>query len=183
VGRDYLMGDVIRTIRIKENLNNLIKDETKNKDLRINSFFNRLLEGYMFCYSQIEELPCMVVATEIFKEIIKELPAEKLVEKAKEAGMWIPKHALANMNFNTITVEEFLNVIKKGVSQYSNWHTFKIHTSKNKYELFFAHQLGKAWSIYLSEYYKTLFKEIFNIQIQTEINPKSIKIKIPKNMD
>ena len=174
------MDEVVRSLRIKNEYDQIVKDASKKEGISINSFFNRLLEKYLMTYRFVKIFPLMIIPRDIIKEFITEMPEPKIIESAKKMGAYVPKHSifLEGKKSNPKTCLEFM---EKVVGQHSNWYQFNSQTNNGKIKLLLRHDLGKNWSIFLDTYYKTMFKQLFDLTITNEVGDDSLIIKIPKN--
>lgn len=174
-----LTGEVIRTIRVKKEYDQIVKEDTKKEGISVNSFFNKLLEKYTMTYRFVNSFPCLIIPCDILREFLGYIPPEKIIEIAEKMGQYIPKHSifLRGKNPNLKNVLEF---IEKCISQHSNWHKFNIQINNGKSKLLLRHTFGKNWSIFIEKYYKSMFKQLFNYTIKTELGPDSLVIIIPE---
>ena len=172
------MADVIRTLRIKKEYDQIVNEEAKKGGVSVNSFFNQLLSRYILTYRFVNLLPCLIIPCEIVKEFLEVIPEEKISKAAIIAGSYLPKHSLF-LKGKDPTLNNVLELMEQATSHHSNWYQFNSQTNNGKTKLLLRHNLGKKWSIYLNSYYKTLFKQLFNIIIKTEIGEDSLAFKLP----
>ena len=174
-----MVGEVIRTIRIKKEYDQIVKEDTKKEGISVNSFFNKLLEKYTMTYRFVEIFPCLIIPCEILREFLKNIPPVKVIEIAEKMGSYIPKHSIF-LRGKTSNLNNILELIDKCISQHSNWHNFSIQNNNGKIKLLLRHTFGNNWSIFLETYYKSMFKQFFNYTIKTEVGSGSVIIKIPE---
>ena len=111
--------------------------------------------------------------------LLEGLTKERITKDGKAAGSYIPKHSFF-LEEKDQTIENMLQLMEKVASSHSNWYQFNSQTTNGKYRLLLRHRLGKNWSIYLNAYYQTLFKQLFNTTIKSEIGEDSLAIIFPK---
>ena len=171
-----ILADVIRTLRISKENDSVIVEGAKKDGFSINSFYNHLLNRYVNTFRFIDVFPCLVVPSKFVRELLDELPEDKIIKIGKNLGSYMPKHSLF-LNGKTPTIDNVLESMKT-TCQNSNWYQFNSQTTNGKLKLLLRHKLGKNWSIYLKSYYQTLFKQLFKTTIKSEIGEDSIVITI-----
>jgi len=180
VGRCWVLADVIRTLRIKKKYDAVITEEAKKSGASVNSFFNQLLDRYVMTFRFIDVFPCLIIPSEMVRGLLENVTEEKIIKEGKAAGSYIPKHSLF-LEEKEQTIDNILLIMEKVMIQHSNWYQFNSQTTNGKTKLLLRHKLGKNWSIYLNAYYQTLFKQLFNITIKSEIGKDSLAITFTKN--
>lgn len=173
------MSTVNRSIRINKEYDDELKKEAKNRGLSLNSLVNQIIEKYVTTYKLIEMFPCLIIPHEMIKGWLNGLPEDFIIKEGAMTGSYIPKHGLF-LNKMSPNLDGILWVMEKRVSQHSNWYQFQFQKNNGKLSLLLRHNLGRKWSIYLNAYYSTLFKELLNINVESEIGEKSLEIFIPE---
>lgn len=171
------MSTNIRTLRINKEYDQIIKDETKKEGVSINSFFNKLLEKYMMTYRFVDSFPFIIIPSEIMKEFLAEMSETKIIKIAKNMGSYIPQHTIFLIG-KDLNLKNVLELMEKVIGQHSNWYHLHSQTNNGNTKLLLRHTLGNNWSIFLDTYYKTLFKQLFNITVTNEVGTDSLAIKI-----
>ena len=175
------MSHVTRSIRIKKEFEYELREEAKKCGISFNSLINQILEKYIITYKLIEKFPCMVIPQQMIKKCLDRLTEDFIAGEGTMAGSYVPKHGLF-LNKMSPTLENILSVMEKRVSQHSNWYQFQSLKNNGKINLLLRHNLGRKWSTYLKAYYSTLFKELLNMNIKSEIGENSLEILIPKTI-
>ena len=170
------MSDRVRTLRIKKEYDQIIREDTRKDGVSINSFFNKLLEKYLMTYRYVNSFPCIIIPSDIIKEFLAEMPEAKIIKTAKKMGSYIPKHSLF-IKRKDATLETSLELMEKVVSKHSNWYQFNSQNNNGHIELLLRHNLGKNWSIFLDTYYRTMFKQLFNVSLRNEVGSDSLVLK------
>ena len=176
-----MTGEVIRTIRVKNEYDQIVKEDTKKEGISVNSFFNKLLDKYSTTYRFVKTFPCLVMPMEVLKEFLISIPKESVKKTAETMGSYIPKHYLF-LRAKKPNLKNTLELIEKCTSQHANWHNYSMQNNNGKLKILLRHRLGSNWSLFIETYYKTMFKQLFNSKIETEIGPESVIITIKENM-
>ena len=176
-----MTGEVIRTIRVKNEYDQIVKEDTKKEGISVNSFFNKLLDKYSTTYRFVKSFPCLIIPWEILTEFLINIPPEKIKKTAEKMGSYIPKHYLF-LRGKKPNLKNILELIEKCTSQHANWYNYSIQNNNDNLKILLRHRLGNNWSLFIETYYKTMFKQLFNSIIETEIGPDSVIITIKDNL-
>lgn len=179
------MSTVNRSIRINKECDDELKKEAKNRGISLNSLVKQIIEKYVTTYKLIETFPCLIIPHEMIKGWLDGLTEDFIIGKGTKAGSYVPKHGLF-LNKMSPNLDNILWVMEKRAGQHSNWYQFQYQKNNGQLNLLLRHNLGRKWSAYLNAYYSTLFKELLNMNIESEIGEKSLEIFLnetnkPKN--
>jgi hypothetical protein len=122
----------------------------------------------------------LIIPCEVVKDVFDEMNEETIIKLGKKFGSYIPKHSLF-LKGEFPTVDNILLLMKTNC-QSSNWYQVNSQDFNGIKKILLRHNLGRKWSIYLSEYYLTLFKQLFDLKIETEIGNDSLVVTIPKHI-
>ncbi|TRO51200.1 hypothetical protein E2P71_09425 [Candidatus Bathyarchaeota archaeon] len=70
--------------------------------------------------------------------------------------------------------------ITEVIGKYSAWFTCDQHEEKNHTLLYLRHTYNEKWSIFLQNYFNTMFKELLDITPEIEYTSNSIILRVPK---
>ena len=175
------LEDVIRTIRTKSEIDSVIREEAKKGGVSINSLINQIFERYVITYRFIDSFPCLIIPSEIVRELFAGMTEKHLINLGNFAGSFVPKHSLF-LSGATPNLDTILSTMEKKAGQHSNWYQFQSQENNGRINLLLRHNLGRKWSTYLSAYYSALFEDILNISIKFQIGDNSLAIMFPKTI-
>ena len=169
---------LIRTLRLDEKLDSFVVNDAKENRLSINAAYNQILDRYVNCFRLVDKFPCLVIPCDIIRDFLGEIPEDKVKKLGKIFGAYLPKHSLF-LKGEGLTTENMLEFMKT-TCQDSNWYQFNIQNTNGTKKLLLRHNFGRNWSIFLDEYYHSIFKDILNIKMKSEIGDESLIIVIRK---
>jgi hypothetical protein len=171
-------SSLIRTLRLDEKLDSFVVTDAKENRLSINAAYNQILDRYVNCFRLVDKLPCLVIPCDIIRDILYEIPEDKVKKLGKIFGFYLPKHSLF-LKGEGLTTENMLEFMKT-TCQDSNWYQFNIQNNNGTKNVLLRHGFGRNWSIFLNEYYYTIFKEVLNVKMNSEIGDGSLVITMKK---
>lgn len=165
-------------MRLKKEADNIMTKDAKENGVSINTFYNKIIEKYVNSFRLIEKFPCLAIPCEIVKEFLMEIPEEKVVHLGKTFGEYIPKESLFLKEKN-LTAENMISLMKTA-GQDNNWFQFNEQNQNGNTKIMLRHQYGMNWSIFLENFYQTIFHEIFKTKIKINSGENSLIIFLPK---
>jgi hypothetical protein len=182
IGEVFFIKDSVLTIRTKGEFDNILREEAKTRGVSLNSLINHIFEKHIVTYRFVDSFPCLIIPSQIVKELIDGTSEKHLIDVATFAGSVIPKESLF-LSGLTKNLDNVLFCMEKKVGRYSNWYQLECDYRDDSVSLLLRHNLGRKWSIFLSSYYSMLFKEMLNISIRTEIENNSVTIIFQKPIE
>ncbi|MFZ7138738.1 MAG: hypothetical protein ACOWW1_10020 [archaeon] len=171
-------SSLIRTLRLDEKLDSFVVNDAKENRLSINAAYNQILDRYVNCFRLVDKLPCLVIPCDVIRDFLYEIPEDKVKKLGKIFGSYLPKHSLF-LKGEGLTTENVLEFMKT-TCQDSNWYQFNIQNNNGTKNVLLRHGFGRNWSIFLNEYYHTIFKEVLNVKMNSEIGDGSLVITMKK---
>ena len=169
---------VIRTLRLKKDPDDIMVRDAKENGLSINTFYNKNIEKYVNSFRLIDKFPCLAIPCEIVKEFLNEIPEEKAVHLGKIFGAYIPKESLFLKDKN-LTAKNMISLMKTA-GQDNNWFQFNEQNQNGNTKIMLRHQYGMNWSIFLKNFYQTIFQQIFKTKIKIETGENVLILFLPK---
>ena len=171
---------IIRTLRLDKKADSFVQKEAVCRGISVNRMYNQLLEGYVNSFRLIEKFPCLTIPCDVIKEIFDEIPEQKIKNLGSKFGSYLPKHSLF-LREQDLTLENVLKFMES-TCQDSNWFQFNFQNNNGSNKLLLRHKYGKNWSVFLKEYYKTLFQDIFKIESKILVGDNSVVISFSSKL-
>ncbi|MDG6222297.1 MAG: hypothetical protein QCH99_03445 [Candidatus Bathyarchaeota archaeon] len=179
MGKNYSNQFVIRTLRLKKEPDNIMVKDAKENGLSVNTVYNQVIDRYVNSFRFIEKFPCLAIPCEMIKEFLNEVPEQKIITLGKMFGQYIPKHLLF-LKEKDLNAQNLISLMKTA-GQDNNWFQFNEKNYNGHPKIMLRHQNGLNWSIFLKNFYQTIFYEIFKTEIKIDICNNSLLILLPKN--
>jgi uncharacterized protein (DUF1778 family) len=157
---------VLRTIRLTQELDDLLQKDAQAKGISVNAFINGLMMKYVEWDRYINKFSFISIASETFKSILNVVDNKKLENIAKDLGSEMPK-AVAMFWFKKLNLETSLNTITL-FGKYSGLHANEIEFNEGNYIITFHHNLGEKWSTFLRHFISQFISSAVGIIPQTD---------------
>jgi len=153
------------TLRIPENVLEILKNESDKKVLPLNALIGRILANYVNFDMNKNILSTITMSQLLFSKIIYRLNESEKSELALQGPKTVKQlFALLNLEYNLPNViENYFAVVGK----YCGWYSFDHYSDKNQYRLVFKSELDEEWIKFLTLYIRTLLKSL-NVKIKNE---------------
>ena len=156
------------TLRLPNNILQVLKKESEKRDLPLNAVISRILSKNVIFDMKINVLPTITMSHSLFSKIMAKLDEKN----QKEIVLYVPKSVkhlftLLNLNYNLPSLIENHFLI---MDKYCGWYTFNYDVKENNYRLVFESDLGPDWVQFLRLYITSILYSlrIHNIDVKIE---------------
>jgi len=153
------------TLRLHENILEILNNESDKRDLPINAIIGRILANYVKFDMNKNIIPTITMSQLLLSKILHRLNESEKKELFLQGPKTVKKlFALLNLEYNVPNViENYFTIVGK----YCGWYTFEYFFEKHQYHLIFKSDLGDEWITFLVNYLKTILQSL-NIKIESE---------------
>lgn len=170
----------IRSIRITEQLNQLLENDAKTKNLSVNALINTIFSRYAEWDRYAEKLDLMTVQKDFIKTLLALVDEQTVRGIARKFGSHILKDNLLFF-FKEVSVDAFLAYVSNQC-RYAGTAEHDISKTGSHYTITANHGLGEKWSIFLEEFVLQGMKHI-GVMPDVEITERTIVIKFAAPQD
>ena len=156
---------VLRTVRLSQELDDLLRKDAEENDLSINSLINKIMAKYIEWDRHIKKFRFVSVTSETLRAFFNEVGDEKLENIAKELGSDLTS-AVSMLWSEKVDLDAFLRMISL-YSKYSGLFIREFRADERGYVITFHHKLGIKWSIFLKHFMSQSFKSALGIEPET----------------
>jgi hypothetical protein len=165
---------LLKTIRISETLDNLLKKDAASRRMTTNALIQSILTKYSEWDRFADRYGFISMTHDTLRTIIEKTEDQKLIEASKELGTRVPKDILLFW-FGKMGVAVFLKYLAL-LSDYARYADFEIAEDGLKYTVTVHHNLGPKWSIYLKGFLESGLKSTTGLEGETEVSKSSVVI-------
>jgi hypothetical protein len=165
---------LLKTIRISENIDDLLKKDAASKRTTTNALIHSILTRYLEWDRFAERYGFISVTQETFKTILDKIEEEKLEEAANELGARVPKDILLFW-YGKTGVNGFIKYLSL-LSDYATFAHFEVTKEGPNYLVTAHHSLGEKWSNYLKAFLETALKTTTGIAGNAEMSRNSVSL-------
>lgn len=168
----------VRTFRLNTAWDNILKEEAAGQSITVSQLLNQIVRRYIIAQRFFNHSHSVNVEYKIFSPILEMLSEMEIRDFGKIVGSTSVREAVAErglpLDFDSV---EFL--IEEVYDRYSGW--FKCNTYKNGSEYVFnlQHLFGRKWSLFISSFMESMFINLLDILIRSEIYDDSVIIRLP----
>jgi hypothetical protein len=167
------------TLRLPNNILEVLKKESKKRDLPLNAIISRILSKNVIFDIQLNVLPTITMSQALFSKIF-----DKLDEKnQREIVLYVPKSvkqlfALLNLNYDLKNIIENHFLI---MDKYCGWYNFHYDVRGDNYHLVFESDLGPDWIQFLRLYVTSILNSLRISNIAVKIEGSVLVFEFIKN--
>ena len=153
------------TLRIPENILEILKNESDKRDLPVNAIIGRILANYVNFDMNKNILPTITMSQLLLSKVIHRLNESEKNELFSQGPKTVRKlFALLNLEYNVPNViENYFSIVGK----YCGWYTFDYFFEKHQYHLVFKSEIDDEWINFLINYLRTILQSL-NVKIVNE---------------
>ncbi|MEK0325374.1 MAG: hypothetical protein QQN63_06680 [Nitrosopumilus sp.] len=163
---------VLRSIRISQELDELLQKDAKNKRISVNALISTMMIKYAEWDRFADKFGYVTLTSETFKTILEITDEKKLSELAKVMGARLPKEVMLFW-FKKTDLEAFLSYIDL-YGKYSGLFQYELDKEGDRYTITAHHELGENWSTFLKIFIGEAMKDTLGIIPEFEVSKSSI---------
>src|SRR4029077_3308583 len=144
------------TLRLPNNVLNILKKEADKKDLPLNALVTKMLTKIVSFDMQLDAMPTIIMSHALFAKMIDKIDEPSMEEITKE-GPNIIKNLFTILGFRY----ELDNVINNHLvilGKYCRWYKLSPEITRSNYRLVFEIQLGSKWAKFVASYVKNILE-------------------------
>jgi hypothetical protein len=161
-----------RTLRISEDLDNLLERDSEDKGVSTNSLINSILTKYTEWDRYTEKVGFVSLPRDGFKLIINSVDEQEIKKLAEEVGSRQPQELLMFW-FKKRT----LDAVLEGLSLYCRYGgiaKYEVENSGGECTIALYHEINKKWSTFIGYLITQGMKDMLNIIPKFEVTEYSV---------
>jgi len=163
---------VLRSIRISQELDELLQKDAENKRVSVNSLISTMMTKYAEWDRFAEKFGYVTLTTEAFRTILEITDEKKLSELAKVMGARLPREVMLFW-FKKTDLEAFLSYVAL-YGKYSGLFEYELEKEGDRITITAHHELGEKWSTFLKIFIGEAMKDTLGIIPEFEVSKSSI---------
>ncbi len=167
---------VARTVRITQDLDDLLRKDAEEKNTSVNALMYSILTKYAEWDRFLEKLRFITIAEEAFRHILELVEEEEdLTKISSNLGARLPKEIAAFM-FKQINPKTLLELFSL-YSKYSGLYKCEVEVKGEERTIIYHHDLGVAWSYFLKHYIEEAIKTVGGFAPKSEITENEVIVR------
>jgi len=163
---------VLRSIRISQELDELLQKDSENKRISVNSLISTMMTKYAEWDRFADKFGYVTLTKEAFKTILEITDEKKLNELARVMGARLPKEVMLFW-FKKTDMEAFLSYVAL-YGKYSGLLEYELEKEGDRITITAHHELGDKWSTFLKIFIGEAMKDMLRIIPEFEVSKSSI---------
>ena len=161
------------TFRIGNNIFGGLSDESKRKQMSLNTLVNQILQEHLDWHTDAAKAGQVPIAKGLITSLMNRLDDKEIIKFAKES-ISVPKETVLLLR------TEF--TVQKAIEVYESWiraagFPYTMNVNGSEYRIVVQHDMGTKWSLFLSELSKNVYQSL-GAQIETAITDNTLLVKI-----
>jgi hypothetical protein len=170
---------VTRTVRINEAYDDVLRYEADRQGVSVNTLVDRILRKYAVSYRFFDNLGAVTISPYTFSELLSALDEDEIIAVARSAGGERPKEFILKRGL-PLTYENAIWYITELLGDNSGWFRTTYYEREERDIIHLNHNQNEGWSIFLSEYIRSFFKEVIDVIPDAEVVGSSVTFTISK---
>ena len=159
------------TFRLDSIILNKLHREAEEKDISVNTLVSHIIRRHIDWHSNAAKAGFVTIRKGLLSNLLNRLTEKETASTAEYTAKNEIKDFVLLLR-NEYTIESVLNVIEtwNKISGYPYRHD--VNYSRHSYVI--SHDVGKNWSLYLAELYRSLFEEFGLKKVKFDINDNTL---------
>ena len=169
--------DVLRSLRLTEETSRELCGEAERQSVSFSALTTTVLTKYLEYGRFAERYGTLTLSTSTIIAILDELSDETVAKLGKERGMMRPKELLASAGLDS-SLGTTVQLVEKYLSQHARWFDCTLREDPDGFLIHLRHHVNRKWSLFLSQYVTSMFREFGFKPTQITINDFTLTLKL-----
>ena len=162
------------TFRIEESTMDLLRIESENREVSLNTLVNQILRRYVEWDMYEAKVGMLPIAKPVVSALFGEISKDQVAELAKKVGK-NAVHDIALFMKSRMDLPSFLSWFEMRMKSSSiEFSRNRLANGTNTYVM--RHDLGYNWSLYHKTLLELIFNEVLQKRIDVKITPTTIML-------
>ena len=146
------------TLRLQNDVLEVLKREADKKDLTLNAFINKVLNKNITYEENVNAILNVVLPYDFFLLIVSKLNEDDMKELAQKGPGIVKK--LFNILGMQYDIDHVIHNYFMVIGKYCKWFEFTCKVCGNRYRLVFSADPSEKWTIFLQYYIKSILESL-----------------------
>jgi HicB family len=149
---------VTQTFRIDHDVQETLSSEAKNQRVSLNTLVSNVLNDYAFYGRVAERYRALRLSATTIGAFLEVISDEDMGRAGSKTGHKHPAELLSALGV-AVTVDNLVKALEEIYLRHLRWFDHCMVIKRNTWEIHLKHGFGQKWSIWLSEYFSSMFEE------------------------
>lgn len=166
---------VVRSIRITQELDDLIRKDATDRGLTVNALISSILAKYAEWDRYADRFGFVTITRDGFRSFIEAIEDDRLVEIAEELGARNPRE-MTLFWFKRLSLRTFLRYLSI-YSRYGRIGEYEVEAAGGSHTITLHHDLGRKYSLLLARFLKRALETIAKVSPQLSVGENALAIR------
>jgi hypothetical protein len=163
------------TFRFDSNIVNKLHHEAEQKDISVNTLVSHIIRSHIDWHSNAAKAGFVTVRRGLLSDLINRLPEKEISSISEYIAKTETKDFVLLLR-NEYNIESALDVIETWIKISGYPYRHEVNYTQHSYVI--QHDMGKNWSLYLSELYRFLFEEFGLKKVEFDLNNNTLDFTV-----
>src|SRR5687767_15787522 len=163
------------TFRLDNTIVNKLHYEAEQKDIRVNTLVSHIIRRHFDWHSSAAKAGFVTVRRGLLSNLINRLPEKEISSIAEHIAKNETKDFVLLLR-NKYNIESALDVIETWIK--ISGYPYRHEVNYTRYSYVIQHDIGKNWSLYLSELFRFLFEEFGLKKVEFDLNHNTLDFTV-----
>src|ERR671911_837367 len=159
------------TFRLDNTILNKLHREAEQKDISVNTLVSHIIRRHIDWHSNAAKAGFVTVRKGLLSNLINRLTEKEIASTAEYMAKNETKDFVLLLR-NEYNIESALDVIETWIKISGYPYRHEVDYTRHSYVI--QHDVGKNWSLYLSELYRHLFEEFGLKKVEFDLNDNTL---------
>jgi hypothetical protein len=163
------------TFRLDDVILNKLYHEAEQKDISVNTLVSHIIRSHIDWHSNAAKAGFVTVRRGLLSDLINRLPEKEISSISEYIAKTETKDFVLLLR-NEYNIESALDVIETWIKISGYPYRHEVNYTQHSYVI--QHDMGKNWSLYLSELYRFLFEEFGLKKVEFDLNNNTLDFTV-----
>ncbi len=170
---------VTRTFRVNTEWDELLNKQAQWQGISVSNLLDQIVRRYVTTELFQIHSPVTSMENKTFGKLLEKISEDEIKDLGREAGRSLPEEEILKRGLVN-SFPSYVWLMKEVFGRYGGWFSVDQYATQDENVLHLKHFLDMKWSIYLSNFFSSMFDTNLNIEIKAELREESVTLYIPK---
>ena len=176
---DTAEPSITRTLRIKEESDNILQREADRAGTSVNALMSSLIDRYVGTLRFFKSGEMLSISGISLAALLNYISEDEIAGEAYAQSTTLVREGLMQLGMN-LNYENVLWYIRQVLGQYYGWYRCDLFGEDLSDTLHLSHGHGYKWSVFVANYITSILNEVIDFQTNMVISAQSVNIQILK---
>ena len=176
-GADSTEETVTRTFRVNKEWDQILHEQAKWQGISVSNLLDQIVRRYVVTDRFQINSPFISMDNKAFIRLLEKINEGDIKDAGIVSGGFLPEEELLRSGLSN-SFQSFVWMMKEVFGRYGGWFSVDHYTTEDQNVIHLQHYLDRKWSIYLDNFFSSMFKKNLDIEAKTEIREESVTFYI-----